>query len=231
MCSVTPLYPEATIIRGLYSHSHRYNNFLYDEVSRGKQQLLYTAMLQTNAAAWGQALRLAADRRGGAVLIHCAKGKDRTGVLSALLQHAAGDDATGIVDSYAASEALLAAEGPEAQARAAATADAAAAATEAAQAAAASGGRFGGGFQGRESAFDRAQRRAAAAAAAGADAGGSAGAESEAAEGGVDWSALKGSPPEAMEATLGWIRSEHGAIDTYLESLGCGDEWRRTLLQ
>ena len=58
--------------------------------------------------AWARALSLAADRRRGSVLIHCAQGKDRTGVLAALLQHAAGDLEGEIVESYAASEALLA---------------------------------------------------------------------------------------------------------------------------
>ena len=52
-----------------------------------KRQLMYTAMLQSaEADAWGRALRLAADRRHGGVLIHCQQGKDRTGVLAALLQ-------------------------------------------------------------------------------------------------------------------------------------------------
>ena len=47
---------------------------------------------------------------------------------------------------------------------------------------------------------------------------------------GVDWSALRGSPPEAIGETFEWIRREHGAIDTFLESVGCDDAWRRMLL-
>ena len=48
-------------------NTEKYNKVLYDEVSKGKQQLLYSAMLKSNAAVWGRALALAADRREGAV--------------------------------------------------------------------------------------------------------------------------------------------------------------------
>ena len=47
---------------------------------------------------------------------------------------------------------------------------------------------------------------------------------------GVDWSALRGSPPEAMVETLQWLRSTYGAIDLYLEQAQCGNEWRDVLL-
>ena len=70
----------------------RYDRLLYDELPRQGHSLLYTCMLRSaGPAAWGEALACAADRAGGGVLVHCAKGKDRTGVLCALLQHAAGD--------------------------------------------------------------------------------------------------------------------------------------------
>ena len=104
------------------------------------------------------------------MLIHCAQGKDRTGVLAALLQHAAGDLEREIIEGYAASEALLA-ERPRDEA-----------------------------------------------------------AEPRESEGGVDWSALRGSPPEAMVETLQWLRSTYGAIDSFLEGTGCGNEWREVLL-
>ena len=149
-------------------NTEKYNKVLYDEVSRGKQQLLYSAMLKSNAAVGGRALALAADRREGAVLIHCAKGKDRTGVLSALLQHAAGDDLEDIADAYAASEALLA----------------------------------------EDAAAPAADKNA-----------------------GVDWSALRGSPPEAILRTFDWIKEEYTVIDLFLESIDCGNDWRNILLQ
>ena len=144
-----------------------YDQLLADELVRGGQAMLYTCMLQSaDASAWRRALALAADRSRGAVLIHCAKGKDRTGVLAALLQHAANDGEAAIVDAYAASAALE----PASEA---------------------------------------------------ADAGDSR----------VDWSKLRGAPPEAMAETLGYLRSEYGAIDGFLESVECGEAWRAELLQ
>ena len=152
-------------------NAKRYDQLLYDEVAKGKQTLLYTTMLQTSSG-WGEALQLAADRSSGNVLFHCAQGKDRTGVLAALLQHAAGDDQREIVEAYAASEALLGQRSDEPASR-----------------------------------EDQDQP-------------------------GVDWSALRGSPPEAMEQTLEWIRVNHGgAIDNFLSSVGCGEDWRQTLLR
>eukprot|EP00965_Chrysotila_dentata_P229971 6197509-Pleurochrysis_carterae.AAC.2 len=153
----------------------KYNQLLYDEVARGKQQLLYTAMLKSGALdSWQKVLSLAADRSGGAVLINCAQGKDRTGLVSALLQHAAGDSEDEIIEAYSMSEALLALS---------------------------------------EDADDSTADDAQAAA-----------------QGGVDWSALRGSPPSAMRETLSWIRQEYGAIDYLLASMGCENEWRKTLL-
>ena len=151
-------------------NAKRYDQLLYDEVAKGKQTLLYTTMLQTSSG-WGEALQLAADRSTGNVLFHCAQGKDRTGVLAALLQHAAGDDQQAIVDAYAASEALL-------------------------------------GQRPGEPAAEEEDKP------------------------GVDWSALRGSPPEAMVQTLDWIRANHGgAIDNFLSSVRCDEPWRQTLLR
>ena len=36
---------------------------------------------------------------------------------------------------------------------------------------------------------------------------------------------------EAMAETLGYLRSEYGAIDGFLESVECGEAWRAELLQ
>lgn len=88
----------------------RYDQLLYDEVARRGQVGLYTVMLRTSDEI-GHALRVVAERRqSGGVLIHCAKGKDRTGVLAALLQHSMGDAEEAIVSEYAQSEALLSKE-------------------------------------------------------------------------------------------------------------------------
>ena len=166
---------EAIFYRGF--DGRKYDQLLYDEVGRGKQSLLYTCMLQSSPC-WQEALSLAADRREGAVLFHCAQGKDRTGVLAALLQHAAGDDAEQIVDAYAASEALLKAFD---DAR-----------------------RTDPSVQQRQSAGE--------------------------ARAGVDWSALRGSPPDQIVKTFEWIRQTHGSIDGFLASVECEEPWRQILL-
>ena len=81
-----------------------YDRILYDDIAKKRQLGLYTVMLKTSAE-FGNALEAVASRRqSGNVLIHCAKGKDRTGVLAALLQHVAGDDEKDILEAYAASE-------------------------------------------------------------------------------------------------------------------------------
>ena len=169
----------------------RYDKLLYDEVARGKQTLLYTTMLQTSSG-WGDALRIAANRDRGGVLFHCAQGKDRTGVLAMLLQHAAGDSEADIVKAYAVSEGLLAQYTDQGQ-----------------------------GYTGRPQVRDAEERRRQRQQAS---------APSEEAQG-VDWSALRGSPPEAMVQTLTWLRQEHGAIDNFLHRSGCDEPWRQQLLR
>jgi len=97
---------QAAVLRSFDMRKH--DQLVYDALAKGKQQLMYTAMLQsTSPRSWRRALHLAADRRQGGVLIHCAQGKDRTGVLSALLQHAAGDAEEDIISAYSMSEVLL----------------------------------------------------------------------------------------------------------------------------
>ena len=165
----------------------RHDRLVYDALSQGKQQLLYTSMIASAPpAVWQQALSIAADRRSGNVLIHCARGKDRTGVLAALLQHAVGDAPEKIVEEYALSEVLLGEGGG-------------------------GGGGGGGGAAAQQSVLQSSSRQQQHSA-------------------GVDWSALRGSPPAAMEDTLGWVRSKYGAIDSFLEKVGCGEAWRQSLL-
>ena len=153
----------------------KYDRLLFDEVARNKQLGLYTVMLKTGAPEIGKALAHIAERRStGAVLFHCAQGKDRTGVLAALLQHTAGDGEDAMVEEYASSEEVI---------------------------------RLFEEHTGeRRDTFDK---------------------------NGVDWSALKGSPPEAMSGTVNWLRSEHGSIDGFLDSAlaasGGLEPWRRKL--
>ena len=46
---------------------------------------------------------------------------------------------------------------------------------------------------------------------------------------GVDWSALRGSPPDAMSGTLEWVRKEHGSVEAYLDLVGIDADWRADL--
>lgn len=92
-----------------FSSGQQLNRLLYDALSEGGNAALNTAMLAANAPDFARALNSVADCvvRGEGVLFHCAYGKDRTGVLAALLQHVAGDSPSEIVDAYGLSEQIL----------------------------------------------------------------------------------------------------------------------------
>ncbi|KAJ1625787.1 protein-tyrosine phosphatase-like protein [Pavlovales sp. CCMP2436] len=98
---------ESIVYRAL--DGERLNQLLYSALSEGGNAKLNTAMLEASAAAFGRALRAtaAAIASGDGVLLHCAYGKDRTGVLAALLQLAVGDSDAEIVDAYGLSEKIL----------------------------------------------------------------------------------------------------------------------------
>ena len=61
----------------------------------------YCEVLTGRQAALSEALTAIADAKPGAVLFHCTVGKDRTGVLAALLLATVGASADDIVDDYA----------------------------------------------------------------------------------------------------------------------------------
>lgn len=69
---------------------------------------LYLAALERERIHVAAALRAVADAPPGGVVIHCAGGKDRTGLLSALLLRVAGVGPQSVADDYALSEARLA---------------------------------------------------------------------------------------------------------------------------
>ncbi len=64
----------------------------------------YVELLDLGAAAFADAVERIAAPHGTPVLIHCSAGKDRTGVLAALLLDAAGVERQAIVDDYAATQ-------------------------------------------------------------------------------------------------------------------------------
>jgi protein-tyrosine phosphatase len=67
----------------------------------------YLDMLTTWRQRFVDAVRVVADAPPGGVLVHCAAGKDRTGLVVALLLALAGVDAGVIADDYAESEPAL----------------------------------------------------------------------------------------------------------------------------
>jgi hypothetical protein len=74
-----------------------------DEVDR--YRVWYVHTLERHRARFAEALQAIADAGEGTVLIHCAAGKDRTGLLTALLLRLAGVSTEHVADDYAESEA------------------------------------------------------------------------------------------------------------------------------
>jgi hypothetical protein len=68
----------------------------------------YLALIDRHADRFAEAIAAVADAPPGGVLIHCAAGKDRTGLISAMLLELAGVAEDVIADDYAQSERNLA---------------------------------------------------------------------------------------------------------------------------
>src|SRR5262249_39326336 len=68
----------------------------------------YIELLELGGPAFATALARLVEPGGTPALVHCAAGKDRTGVLVALLLHAAGVDRDAIVADYAATQERMA---------------------------------------------------------------------------------------------------------------------------
>jgi protein-tyrosine phosphatase len=77
------------------------------EVARGSLAERYLWYLDTAAPAVLRLVELIADRENHALVFHCTAGKDRTGVVAALLLETAGVEVEPIVDDYVASQAGL----------------------------------------------------------------------------------------------------------------------------
>ncbi|MFD5810230.1 tyrosine-protein phosphatase [Rhodococcus aetherivorans] len=94
-------WPDGTVV---------HNMPLFDSAAPGARpvdlQSLYTRMLHYNETRAGEILALVAETEGP-VLLHCTAGKDRTGVLVAVLLLAAGVEPDAVVDDYVRSEEAL----------------------------------------------------------------------------------------------------------------------------
>ncbi|MGN5238618.1 tyrosine-protein phosphatase [Rhodococcus sp. SJ-3] len=87
-----------------------HNMPLFDSAAPGARpadlQSLYARMLYYNETRAGEILGLVVEPEGP-VLLHCTAGKDRTGVLVAVLLLAAGVEPDAVVDDYVRSEEAL----------------------------------------------------------------------------------------------------------------------------
>ena len=86
-----------------------YDKVLSKRFEKGGLAMLYKVILNTAPSEIGRVLeeitaQVANDRR---VLFHCAKGKDRTGIIAALLQLVLGMPDHVVIGEYAMSESLL----------------------------------------------------------------------------------------------------------------------------
>ena len=68
----------------------------------------YLRILERHRAEFARAAAAVADAPPGGVLVHCSAGKDRTGLLAALLLAVAGAEPDAIADDYAQTEASMA---------------------------------------------------------------------------------------------------------------------------
>lgn len=68
---------------------------------------MYESMVLEHGAMLVSALRLVAEQKDGAVLVHCTAGKDRTGIVVALALRAVGVDREVVIADYAVSEQNL----------------------------------------------------------------------------------------------------------------------------
>lgn len=77
----------------------------------GYVALSYASFLDRHAALFGEAVTAVATAPAGAVVFHCVAGKDRTGIVAALLLRLAGVPVDAVDEDYALSEACLAEAG------------------------------------------------------------------------------------------------------------------------
>lgn len=68
---------------------------------------LYAVMIDESGAALARAFAAVSEHAAGGVLIHCTAGKDRTGVLSALVLDVLGVERTLVLDDFAQSQQRL----------------------------------------------------------------------------------------------------------------------------
>lgn len=86
-------------LAGLPAHLHLPVQ-THDDPQEGPQAHLYTALLDRHPERFARAVAAVADAPEGPVLVHCAAGKDRTGLVVALALTTVGADLDALVDDY-----------------------------------------------------------------------------------------------------------------------------------
>ncbi|GMH94509.1 hypothetical protein TrST_g10955 [Triparma strigata] len=97
--------------------SEAYSRALYDKLEDGGLSCLYRVILRTSLTEVSEVVEeiitSVISDDGGPILINCAKGKDRTGIVCAFLHLLAGVDEATVVSEYAESEKRLKEGGEE----------------------------------------------------------------------------------------------------------------------
>ena len=92
----------------LATDARGFDELVRTELSRDGPGLLYSSILASAQPAVAEAVeRCLSASPEAAVVVNCAKGKDRTGIVSALVGLEAGDGDDVVVAEYARSESLL----------------------------------------------------------------------------------------------------------------------------
>lgn len=79
----------------------------FEARASGRWDPAYGAMLEEHGDAWAQAVRVLATEDAYPALFHCVTGKDRTGVLAALVLDTLGVDEATILADYAESQRAM----------------------------------------------------------------------------------------------------------------------------
>lgn len=79
----------------------------YDARESGRWEPAYVAMLEDHGPVWADAVHVLAREQSYPALFHCVTGKDRTGVLAALVLDALGVDEGTILADYAESRRAM----------------------------------------------------------------------------------------------------------------------------
>ena len=89
-------------------NTREHDGLIVEEIAAKGNRVLYKSIMKSARKAVAEAVAEGCSgEEGGAVVVFCQKGKDRTGIVAALAAARAGEEEGEIVRQYAMSEALL----------------------------------------------------------------------------------------------------------------------------